>query len=119
MTGMPIPKVDRVGRPQHDPKRLMHGMEGALWTAERVPPRLVPDAYWQLDIDADGDPVAVVSCPCGYMPIAPALEALVECLGDACGRYFFFNGKNVWAYNSPTPTAPEEPDPDDATLVRP
>ena len=91
----PMPTVDRAGRPQRDPKRLMAGIHGILWVAERIPNVLVPPEFWSLDADEDGQEVAVVSCPCGHAPTVALLEAPAKC---ECERYFAFTGPDVWSF---------------------
>jgi hypothetical protein len=117
-----MPKEDRIGRPQTYMKRMGHGIGFALWMAEHVPPKLVPPQFWILNTDSEGDQVADVSCPCKHMPTVPILGAITPCHpepveGCDCERYFFFDGQNVWAFNSPTPTAKESPAEEAATSV--
>jgi hypothetical protein len=51
----------------------------------------VPDGFWTLDTDEDGDEIAMVSCPCGGEPSA-AINRTVEC---ECGRYYLNLGTEV------------------------
>lgn len=93
------------------------------WAALGVTPKLVPPEFWALDVrdtgtieinDSSGRdlpvivPVAVVACPCGHEPQATKLAMPVECRAQrpsTCPRYFFFDGENVYAFNSPKPPA--------------
>jgi hypothetical protein len=91
---------DRLGR--KDPRILMSGLPGvAMMASWGVRVRKVPAAFWSLDGNA-----AVVSCPCGGSPQPVALEPVVDC---ECGRFFFFDGQDVWAFATPsTESDPEE-----------
>lgn len=91
----PLPTIDRAGRPQKDPSRLMSGIVGIVWVSEHVPNTLVPSEYWALDADDAGEQIAVISCPCGHSPTIPLLEAPIKC---ECERYFAFTGPDVWSY---------------------
>lgn len=122
----PIPKLDRVGRPQHDPAKLFASIEGLNWLAERLLVVLVPGEYWTLDvretgrtrIDATGkelpitEEVAVVACPCGHDCAVPVLEAPTQCEveGCPCTRWFAFDSRDVWVFNSPADRAVVEAD---------
>lgn len=71
-----------------------------------IPLRPVPPEFWTLDADEAGEPVAVIACPCGHDPHTPKLHSPVECQArrpSTCPRYFFFDGENVYAFNSPKP----------------
>ena len=103
--GRPLPTIDRAGRPQKDPKRLFSDISGATILAEWLPPRLVPSEFWSLDADPNDahSHVAVVACPCGSQPAVRVNDVLVKCSG--CERYFFFESKDVWCFNTPVPDA--------------
>jgi hypothetical protein len=93
---------DRLNR--KDLKRILTGVPGADIVAQwGVRIREVPGDYWSLD-----DQTAVIACPCGETPAALALSALTEC---ACGRFFFFDGSNVWALGAPADAAAQEEPP--------
>lgn len=86
---------------------VLSGIGWALFLAELgVTPKLVPSEFWALDASDTGEPVATISCPCGHQPFAPKLDAPVECQAgrpSTCPRSFFFDGENVYAFNSPRP----------------
>lgn len=85
--------TDRLDRPQgHFMGAATYAPLLAQWGV-RV--RRVPSPFWSLDGTA-----AVVACPCGASPVVEALAPLHEC---TCGRFFFFDGSNTWAYNTPLP----------------
>jgi len=113
----PMPKLDRAGRPQKEPHRLFHGIEDTIWLAERMPPRVVPPDYWNLDADPDDaeSHVAVVACPCGASVVVPLLGALTRCEGEDCGRHFFFESVNVYCFRA----IPESPPSAERTIVAP
>lgn len=96
---------------------LMPPASFTAWLAERVPVRLVPGEYWSLDavdtgetkidrVSGTNEPVivsvALVACPCGHQPTVPALDHLTKCQDDGCQcqRFFFFDGANVWCFNT-------------------
>lgn len=64
---------------------------------------LVPGEFWQSEPTAEGYPAVVVSCPCGESPQAEALAPMAIC---GCARAFFFDGRDVWVFNSPKGRAP-------------
>jgi hypothetical protein len=84
---------------------ILDGIGWANFCAERgIKPKVVPSEFWALDADGRGDPLAIISCPCGNQPLVKALAAPIECRAeDDCERYFFFDGENVFAFNSPKP----------------
>lgn len=129
----PIPKFDRVGRPQHDPQKLFASIEGITRLAEWIPIVLVPSEFWALDVVETGGvrfdrntghetPLtvesAIVACPCGHDCVVPILDEPTKCEAEDCDceRWFAFTGKDVWAYNSPAKADPQ--DSDETTVVR-
>ena len=107
MSPFPLPKTDRLGRPQKDPHRLFHGIGGALWLAERIPAREVPPEFWALDTSDADEPMAIVACPCSASPQVRLLGAITPC---ECERYFFFDGRTVWVWRD-AGAVPDEPTP--------
>lgn len=57
----------------------------------------IPEAFWALDVNADGFSEAVVACPCGQEPRVE-LGTVRQC---ACDRFFAFLGTVVMVANSP------------------
>lgn len=98
---------------------VLSGLGWANFIAELgVPLREIPAEFWALDADEAGEPVAMVACPCGHAPSVPKHVAPVECQArrpSTCPRYFFFDGGNVYAFNSPPKREPG----DGPTQVRP
>lgn len=95
-----LPGFDLLGRTQ---PRGMGGLTYANLCAEvGVGFKQVPGDFWTLTTTADGFPLAEVACQCGETPSPEPLAPMVEC---ACHRWFFFDGENVWAFNS-TPNGP-------------
>jgi hypothetical protein len=95
------PRTDRLGRHNHDPKRFLHGLPGALFLAEHGPMLEVPKQFWALEVEGKGGSardIAVVACPCGQSPTARPLGPPVEC---ACERIYMFTGRDVQVFNSP------------------
>lgn len=87
-------QTDRVERPEgHFMGSSTYAALIAQWG---VGVRRVPSPFWMLDGTA-----AVVSCPCGESPVVEALGPFAEC---PCARFFFFDGSDVWAYNTPPST---------------
>lgn len=102
-----LPMGDKLGRKQ---PHTMGGLTYATYLAQvGIVPRKVPGDFWSLTITDDGYPAAEVACPCGGTPLAEALAPITGC--ESCERAFFFDGDNVWAFNSPTRAV--EPDPED------
>lgn len=100
--------MDRLGREEgHWMGSLTYAGCMAQWG---VGLKKVPGDFWSLDITDDGYPCAMVACPCGGTPSVETLGPLVACDGEDCERHFFYDGKDVWAFNSPTPTAIVEED---------
>lgn len=86
----------------------LSGIGWANWLAERVPPTCVPPEFWSLDADA-GAPVAIVACPCRHEPVVRKLASPAPCRAidsPECPRSFFFDGENVYAFNSPSSEVP-------------
>lgn len=54
----------------------------------------VPGSFWNQDTDEDGDPIAVIACPCGEEPVCE-LNRSVEC---PCERFYLFLGDRVRVY---------------------
>lgn len=82
---------------------VLSGMGWAVWLAEHgIAPRLVPSEYWSLDADIGDEPVAVVACPCANEPTVGKRAAPALCEGPLCERSFFFDGDDVWCFNTPT-----------------
>jgi hypothetical protein len=46
--------------------------------------RAVPEEFWSLDADEDGDALAIIACPCGGEP-SVNVNRTVEC---DCGRFY-------------------------------
>jgi hypothetical protein len=101
-----VPDKDRLGRREG---HWFGGLTYATLAAQiGVGCKKVPGDFWSLDITDDGYPCAMVACPCGSTPAVEPFGPQMPCGG--CERYFFYDGENVWAYNSPTPVA-EVPEP--------
>lgn len=96
----PLACIDRAGRRQQDPKLLGHGPTLTVLCAQAgMPLAQVPQGFWSLDADLDGESVAVIACPCGEVHRARQLEGPTG--GDECPRGYFFDGAAVWVLNSP------------------
>lgn len=56
--------------------------------------QVIPAGFWNADIDEDGDPIAVIACPCGEEPHCE-VNRTVCC---PCGRYYLhtFQEVRVW-----------------------
>lgn len=90
---------DRIGREEG---HWMGGLTYATYMGQiGVTPKEVPGDFWTLDITDDGYPCAVVACPCGAAPVVETLGPIIACAGEGCGRHFFYDGENVWAFGSP------------------
>jgi hypothetical protein len=84
---------DRLDR-KSQPERVMLGLRSMnLIGGWGVGIRLVPPDFWTLDGQN-----AIVACPCGETPAPLALGPMIEC---GCGRFFFFEGSDVWSFGSP------------------
>lgn len=84
--------------------RRMGGLTYATLCAQAgVGFREVPSEFWTLTTTDDGFPSAEVACQCGSTPNPEALATVVEC--DGCERWFFFDGVDVWVFNSPKKNA--------------
>jgi hypothetical protein len=84
------PPVDGMG------KIVPHGLtwvtylRGMPWLIEYFDQQ-VPPAFWAEDVSDEGEPIVLVSCPCGEEPqVRPA--TCVEC---ACERFYFAVGGRV------------------------
>jgi hypothetical protein len=51
----------------------------------------VPEEFWSVDEDEDGEPLAVIACQCGEEPKLRVAKT-AEC---QCGRFFLFTGQEV------------------------
>ena len=104
---LPLPRRDRLGRPQKDFKMLGHETTlTALCAQTGMGITVVPPAYWALDEGGD-EPTATVACPCGEDIIPPLLEG--PRMHESCERGYFFDGRQVWALHSPKPQADAAP----------
>lgn len=95
---------DRLGRLNHMPHRLLHGLQGAIFLAGRMPVVEIPGQYWSTDVEGNGGSaveIATICCPCGEAPVARLLGPPVEC---DCGRMYYFLGKSVQCFGSPQHT---------------
>lgn len=104
-----LPKVDRLGRPQHDLHRIGDGpVLTTLCAQAGMPLRRVPSEFWALDADDRGEPLAIVSCPCGQAHALPLLEGPQgDTLSEEgnyadCPRGYWFDGTQVWVLNTPS-----------------
>lgn len=61
--------------------------------------RIVPREFWT-ESKVEYGP-AVVACPCGESAIVELASVPTRCEG--CERFFFYDGTEVWAFNSPDP----------------
>jgi hypothetical protein len=55
----------------------------------------VPGEFWTVD-EREGQPVAVIACPCGAEPVI-GWGRIDFCGGEDCGRVFFYMGESVRA----------------------
>lgn len=97
---------------------VLSGIGWANWLGEHgVTPRVVPSEFWALDVRDTGatridrisgkdeavvERVVVIACPCGQQPLAVERVAPMPC---GCERSFFFDGENVYAFNTPSVAA--------------
>lgn len=83
---------------QQYPRRL--GVDSFLRIAHFGPAlaeafeRSIPEQFWNLDTDEDGDTIAVIACPCGAEP-SQSINRTVEC---ECGRFYLNLGTEVRVY---------------------
>lgn len=86
----PLATYDALYRKQPKKFGAIEGFRALPWLI-RYFTKKVPDDFWMLDRDC-----AVVACLCKTEtpPVVP-FNQLVECTGEGCGRWFFFDGVRV------------------------
>lgn len=102
--GDTLPEFDRLGRQQ--PRRFGALTYANLCAEVGIGRKEVPGDFWTLTLTDDDFPSAEVACQCGETPNVEAMAPFVEC---GCGRWFFFDGEDVWAFKpaSRTDVAPD------------
>lgn len=101
--------VDRVRPEVEDSLRggALHKLGGyvtaLLLTRAGVKPRIVPRDHWAPASALARTPdqscaQAVVACPCGAVTTVELAMAPTPC---ECERWFFYDGSDVWVFNSP------------------
>jgi len=84
----------------HLARKQLHKISGlALVAAMRHCPHVVvPESYWRHAPDRLGYAWVVVDCPCGTHVVVEPLATPEPC---ECVRAYFYDGTQVWAWNSP------------------
>lgn len=90
-----VRRVDLLDRPI--PHRLTGFAFLGVFLRAGLRYKLVPQEFWAETAEG-GLTVAEVACPCGHSPQARVAAYPTPC---ECERWFFFDGTDVWALNTP------------------
>lgn len=78
------PPTDMIGRQYMRPFSWVSFVRAMPWLATEVFDTKVPGDFWAQDTDEEGEPIAIIACPCGEEPTLHPGEA-VEC---SCERFY-------------------------------
>jgi hypothetical protein len=98
-----LPAIDRLGRSEgHWLGGLTYAVGMGQWG---VGYKEVPSNFWSLSVTNEGYPLAEVACQCDADVACEALAPMVRC---ECGRWFLFDGANVFCFYESDPSKTRE-----------